>query len=326
MRSMAMALITAALLAPLSLAAAPALDLVATIALPAVKGRIDHFSVDLKSHRVFVAALGNDTVEIVDTEREKRETIPGLGEPQGVLYLPGPNRVFIANASSDRVDMVDATTLKVLKRVEGMPDADNIRYDESSRKVVVGYGRGALRFIDPDTGESAGEIGLPGHPESFQLEHAGPRAFVNVPTAHAVVVVDREKRATLASWSTGAALANFPMALDEASHRLFVGTRVPAALVVFDTESGKIVAKLSIGADTDDVFFDAERKRIYVICGAGLVDVVRQEGPDRYVVAESVRTAARARTGLFVPEESRLYVAAPANAAMPARLLVFRVQ
>jgi hypothetical protein len=115
------------------------------------------------------------------------------------------------------------------------------------------------------------------------------------------------------------------MALDEKGRRLFVGARSPATLLVYDIDSGKVVARLSIGKDTDDLFFDAERKRLYVICGEGKVDVIRQETPDRYVVEGSIDTAPGARTGLFVPEERTLYVAAPASRASPARVLVYRV-
>jgi DNA-binding beta-propeller fold protein YncE len=320
------ALFAASLIAATSVRAASALELEATIPLAGVKGRIDHLSVDVKGHRLFVAALGNDTVEVLDTQRNQRGSIPGLGEPQGVLYLAGSNRLFIANGQADRVDVVDAGTLSVLKHVEDMPDADNVRYDAIARTVVVGYGRGALRFIDPATSESAGEVRLPGHPESFQLEQNGARAFVNVPSAHAVVVVDRWKRSVIAQWPTSRAFANFPMALDEAGHRLFVGARVPAVLLVYDTESGKVTTRVDIGGDTDDLFYDAGRKRIYVVCGEGRVDVLRQESPDQYVIESSTQTAPRARTGLFVPEESRLYVAAPATGSSSARVLVYRVR
>jgi hypothetical protein len=96
-------------------------------------------------------------------------------------------------------------------------------------------------------------------------------------------------------------------------------------LLVYDIDSGKIVARLSIGKDTDDVFFDSERKRLYVICGEGRIDVIRQETADRYALEGSMETAPRARTGLFVPEERTLYVAAPASGASPARILVYRV-
>jgi len=320
------ALLACGLLAAPAIEAAPALELVSTIPLAGVKGRIDHMSADVKGHRLFVAALGNDTVEIIDTQSGQRRTLAGLGEPQGVLYLPESGRVFIANGSADRVDIVDAGTLTVLHRIQDLPDADNVRYDDRARKVVVGYGRGALRLLDPRTGEPAGEIALPGHPEAFQIEARGKRAFVNVPSAHGVVVVDLEARTTLATWGTAPASANFPMALDESGQRLFVGMRMPASLLVYDTQTGKIAAEVPIGSDADDVFYDPRHKRIYAICGEGRIDVIRQDGPDRYVAEGSIKTAARARTGLFVPDEERLYVAAPADGPSPARLLVYRVR
>ena len=326
-RSLVAALVFIGVLSsPLPLWAQSAMNLVSTIPLPGVKGRIDHLSVDTKGHRLFIAALGNDTVEVVDTQGATRESLRGFGEPQGVLYLPASNRLFVANGSADRVDILDGVSFKPIQRVEGLADADNVRFDAAAKKVVVGHGRGALRFIDAETGADSGDIALPGHPESFHLEPQGPRVFVNVPTAHSVVVVDREKRTEVARWSTGATLANYPMALDAAGRRLFVGMRMPATLLVMDTDSGKVTARLSVGGDTDDIFYDAERKRLYVVCGEGKVDVVREEGANRFVVQESIATAPGARTGLFVPEDNRLYVAAPARGSDPARILVFQLR
>ena len=319
-------LLAIALLAPMCAQAAAALELEATIPLTGVKGRIDHLSVDVSGHRLFVAALGNDTVEVLDTQGNHRQSIRGFGEPQGVLYVPGSNRLFVANGRANRVDVLDAGSLAVSRRLEEMPDADNVRYDPVARKILVGYGSGALRFLDPATGEPGGDIRLPGHPESFQLESRGTRAFVNVPEAHAVVVVDRQKGSVIGQWRLSNASANFPMALDEAGHRLFVGARSPAMLLVYDTESGKPAARIEIGADADDIFYDARRKRIYVVCGEGRVDVVRQDDADHYELESSTKSAPRARTGLFVPEEDRLYVAAPAVGASAARVLVYRVR
>jgi YVTN family beta-propeller protein len=319
--AIAMVNIAGALAAP-----PPPLELVSTIPMAGVKGRIDHFSASPRDHRIFVAALGNDTVEVLDTQRGQHATIPGLSEPQGVLYLADSSRLFIANGGADRVDILDANSLAVLKRIEGLSDADNVRYESASRKVYVGHGKGALRILDAVSGESAGDIALPGHPESFQLEHDGNRVFVNVPSARSVVVVDRAKREVLARWDTADVSGNFPMALDERGRRLFVGARSPAVMLVYDIDKGKVVARVSIGGDTDDLFFDEERKRIYAICGEGKVDVIRQETPDRYVLEGSIDTAPRARTGLFVPEEGRLYVAAPAWSVSPARVLVYRVR
>src|ERR1043166_4093030 len=91
--------------------------------------------------------------------------------------------------------------------------------------IDVGYGSGALGIIDVGSGLKSGSIPLAGHPESFQLEQDGPRIFVNVPAANQIAIVDRIKKQVVSTWLLDGAHANFPMALDEANHRLFVGCR-----------------------------------------------------------------------------------------------------
>jgi DNA-binding beta-propeller fold protein YncE len=301
-------------------------QLTSDIAMPGVKGRIDHFGVDAKRHRLYVAALGNDTVEVLDLGARKRaRSLDGFGEPQGIVHVPETGRVFVANGSKNRVDILDAESLVLLGHVNGLEDADNLRYDAQARKVYVGYGSGALRVLDAMTGASAGDIALPGHPESFQLEKRGARIFVNVPTAGRISVVDRAKQTVVADWAVPAA-ANFPMALDEAGRRLFVAARAPALLLVYDIDSGRVVAKLPIGGDSDDLFYDGPRKRVYIVCGEGRVDVLRQDDPDHYAREGTVNTAPRARTGLLVPEDDALYVAAPASGASPARVLAYKLR
>src|SRR5262247_4532618 len=254
------------------------LRLVQTIPLPNVEGRIDHMAVDLKDQRLFVAALGNNTVEVLDLRAGKRiRSITGLHEPQGVGFIPEFNKIYVANAKSGACDVFDASSFEVIKSVKFSDDADNIRYDAAARRVYVGYGSGGLGIIDAATGDKLGEIKLESHPESFQLERSGPRIFINIPTSQKIVVVDREKRATNTSWPTSVATANFPMALDETHHRLFVGFRKPAKLSVFDTESGKVVAELPSPDDADDIFDDSSRQRIYVSGGDGSIGIFQQK-------------------------------------------------
>jgi len=100
--------------------------------------------------------------------------------------------------------------------------------------------------IDPEKAAKVAEINLDAHPESFQLEKSGNRIFVNVPGANEIEVVDRKKRQVLAKWPVTDAKSNFPMALDEAHHRLFVGCRKPAKVLAFDTETGKVVAQTGL--------------------------------------------------------------------------------
>ena len=321
------AFLTLAMVAPLTQGAGDdgSLALVATVPMPNVKGRIDHFAVDVKGRRLFVAALGNDTVEVIDTAGSRHErSIAGFREPQGLLFLPQAQVLYVANAGGG-VDILNGRTLAPVRRLEGLDDADNLRSDASAGTAIVGYGKGGLRLLDAQSGQSRGDIRLAGHPESFQLERGSARVFVNVPTARQIAVADRAKGQVIATWPV-AALSNYPMALDEEGRRLFVGARAPAILLVHDIDSGKEVARIQIGGDTDDIFYDAERKRVYVICGEGRVDVIREEGRDRYVRESSVKTAPRARTGLWVPEERRLYVAAPATGSDPARILVYQAR
>ena len=305
----------------------PPLALVATIPLPGVKGRIDHLDVDVKGHRLFIAALGNNTVEVLDVGANRHvKSLPGFGEPQGLAYVPESNRLYVANGSAGRVDVLDGESLAPLGHIDKLDDADNVRYDSAQRAVVIGFGKGALRIIRANSAESVADIPLSGHPEAFQLERAGSRAFVNVPSAQQVAVVDRAKRELLATWEVQEARENFPMALDERGRRLFVGTRSPSALLVFDTDSGRVIAKLSIGGDADDIFFDPDRSRVYVICGEGRIDIVRTESRDHYPREGPIVTAPRARTGLFVPQDGKLYVAAPAIGASAARVLVYQTR
>jgi hypothetical protein len=133
------------------------------------------------------------------------------------------------------VRVFDGATLGLLKTISGLDDADNMRFDAKAGLIYVGYGSGALAVIDPTKAATAGNIKLAGHPESFQLEKNGSRIFVNVPDAQHIAVVDRGLNVLEATWPMTDFKANFPMALDEAGHRLFVGCRNPARLVVFDT-------------------------------------------------------------------------------------------
>ncbi len=303
------------------------LQQVQTIPLANVEGRIDHFSVDIQGKRLFVSALGNNTLEVIDLQAGKRATsISGPKEPQGVLYVPGLNKIFVTNAGDGTCRIFDTGSYRPIDTLRFSSDADNVRYDPARKQVYVGYGEGALAIIDAATNKLLGEIPLRGHPESFQLETSGPRIFVNVPTAGHIAVVDREKRAIVATWPIEEARANFSMALDEPDHRLFVVSRRPARLLVLDARSGKVLVRLPSVGDADDVFYDAAHKRIYISGGEGFLEVFKQDDSDHYRRIERIGTAFGARTSLFVPELNRLYLAVPHRGSQGAEVRVYEVQ
>src|SRR6266513_636361 len=298
-----------------------------TISLPGVEGRIDHMALDASGERLFVCAFGNNTVEVLDLRKGERiHSITGLGAPQGIAYIPELNRIFVANDKGGICKIYDGKSFQAVGELDFKDDADNVRYDDATKKLYVGFGSGGIAVVNAPDVKQIGSIKLSAHPEAFELEKTGKRIFVTVPNSRHVAVIDRDKNEVVATWKTDLAFANFPMALDEANHRLFVVCRLPSKLVVLNTESGDVVAKIDISGDPDDVFYDRKRHRIYAICGAGKIDIIEQTDANNYKGLTKIDTAEGARTGLFVPERDTLFVAVPHRGWQQAEIRAYRVE
>ena len=309
----------------------PFLRLVQTVPLSGVKGRLDHLAADPTHQQLFVAAVDNNTLEVVDLAAGKRiRSVPGFAEPQGVLYLPEQDLLAVTNGGSGLLQFLDRGSCKQVDSFKFTEDADNIRYDAAAGQILVGHGGGALACLDAKRHGWLQDSSLAGHPESFQAESRGKRIFVNVPNCsespHVKVLLRREVGPMLVDeWYLGDARQNYPMALDEANCRLFVGCREPAVLLVLDTASGKIVDRANIDGDADDIFYDEATRRLYIACGAGMLDVVQQRDADYYKVVERLPTAIGARTCLLVPQTRRLYLAVPQHEGRQAEVRVYGV-
>jgi hypothetical protein len=225
-----------------------------------------------------------------------------------VGYAERADTILVANAGDGSVRLFNASDFSPAGLIALGNDADNVRIDPRNGLAVVGYGNGGLALIDPAMRRKIGEIRLPAHPEGFQIDPATGRAYVNLPDAHRIAVVDLDRRRVVESWSTRDLRANFPLALDPSQPLVASAFRSPAVLLLLDRATGAERQKLPACGDADDVFFDARRARIYIGCGAGEVDVLerRTAGWQRL---EPVRTVNGARTALFVPELDRLFVA-----------------
>jgi DNA-binding beta-propeller fold protein YncE len=301
------------------------LELVQTIPMEGCQGKIDHLAADVGGKRLFVATTGNNAVQVIDLAQGKVvHRIEGLQEPQGIAYLPDLKRIAIANGEDGSCRIFDGQTYKLLKSLDFKKDGDNVRYEPETKRLYVAHEAGGLGIVDAEKMEIVGDIPLDGHPEAFQLEKGGKRIFVNIPDAKEIVVVDREKKAVLAKWPLEKLEANFPMALDESTHRLFVGCRKPSKMLVLDTESGKEVAQLTISRDTDDLFFDPPNKRIYLSAGEGFLDTIDQKDADHYKRIWAQSTASGARTSLFIGDLGLLCVAVPGKDSQKAEIRVYK--
>ncbi len=308
--------------------------LVFTEAIPLenAKGRFDHFA--LGRGVLFVSALGSNAVEAINISgRVLDHAITDVPDPQGVAFSPETNKLFVASGRG-KVYVYDGKSYDPITTVDFEGGADNLRYDTASKRVYVGCGddeqTGAIAMIDATTNRRLDEeYKLGGEPESFQLEKSGPNIYVNVPDLKEIVVVNRATK-QITRWPLKGVASNFPMALDEADHRLFVGVHVPPRLAVFDTNSGRMVAVLPGVQDSDDLYFDAERKRVYMPGGEGFIDVFQMIDPDHYRLLANIPTAIGAKTAGYYGKQGkgfdRFYLAVPARGGQPAEIRIYTVQ
>ncbi len=302
------------------------------IPLENAKGRFDHFA--MGGGRLFVAALGSNAVEAINIGgRILDHTITGVPDPQGIAFSPETNKIFVASGQG-KVYVYDGKSYDQIATVDFPGGADNMRYDAAAKRVYVGCGddqkTGAIAMIDATTNQRLDQdYQLGGEPESFQLEKSGPNIYVNVPDSKEIVVVNRATR-QVTHWPLKGVASNFPMALDEADHRLFVGVHVPPRLAVIDTNSGRLVAALPSVQDSDDLYFDADRKRVYMPGGEGFIYAFQMTDPDHYQLLAKIPTAIGAKTAGYYGKQGkgfdRFYLAVPARGSDSAEVRIYTVQ
>jgi WD40 repeat protein len=315
-------------------AAAP-FKLLQKIPMPNVKGRLDHFGVDLKGQRLFVAALGDDqnTVEVIDLKSGKWiSSIPGQSKPQGIFYSTDFKKLFVANGTDGTCKIFAGDTFKLIESLPLGTDADHVGYDPATKYLYVGFGdakSGGLAIIDTRTNKHVADIKTDARSGGIKIEKSKPQTFVTLTGATNIGVVDLKKREQVSAWPTGVA-GNVALALDETHHRLFDGVREPATLIVLDTESGKEISRLEGVAGIDDLWYDSARNRVYASGGrgfdVGFVYAYQEKDADHYELIGKVPTAPGAGTSFWSAELNRLFVGAPANDKEGAAILVFEPQ
>lgn len=294
------------------------------IPLPGVKGRIDHMDVNLKDQVVYIAALGNNTLEVVSlAEGKVLHSIAGLDEPQGVCYIPQTKEIFVANGGSGDCYFYNAADYKKIATIHLSSDADDVRYDSTSQKIYVAYGSGGIAIIDAGNHHEVGNINLPSHPEGFQVDKRNGLLYINLPNTGVIGVADIGKLKLVSEWNKNYRQGNFPMALDSGGNKLFIGYRHPATLVVMDTKTGKRVAEEKLTNDTDDLFYDAANNRVYASCGGGYLNIFQLQGTGHYQQIANIPTRSGARTSLLIPPLHLFVVCEPAHSKQ-AEIVIYR--
>jgi DNA-binding beta-propeller fold protein YncE len=312
----------------------PPLKLIQTIKLPAeIKGRFDHFAVDLAGNRLFATPEDNHAVLVFDLKSGKLlDTIKGIGKPHAILYREDLKQIYVTDGDAGDLKIFDSETYTLKSTVKLLEDADSIGYDPATKYLYIDNGGGdvhetysMISVVDTTSGQKVADMKVDGETlEAMALEISSSKMYVNNKAKNRVDVIDREKRELVASWPIAKGKTNVAMALDEANHRLFVACR-SGNLIVFDTATGKELASLPIAQGVDDLVFDKDSKRIYAAAD-GFVDVYQEESPDSYKLLAKVPSGPVGRTARLVPELKRYFVAVPQHGATPSEVLVYEVQ
>jgi DNA-binding beta-propeller fold protein YncE len=312
------------------------LKLVATTPMPGFTGDFDHFGLDLKGNRLFLAAEDQRTVEVFDLRTGKRiHSIEGFGHPLTMAYLPESDRLIVTNGDTDDVSLVDGKEYKIISTLKLGKGVDHSALNPINRYFYVENGATAdgkshsLAIIDTKSFKIVGEIpGLSGDSnEGMVIDRAGKKLYVNMTGSDEVGVIDLDTRQIIAKWQLPDVHVAHAIALDEPNHRLFTATRKPPQFVVFNMDTGKVVASLPCVGVNSDMSLDVKRKRIY-ITGSDTATVIDQRDADHYEQIAEVPTAYRAKSSIFVPQLNRLYVADSGKGKPDAKLAlqIFEVQ
>jgi DNA-binding beta-propeller fold protein YncE len=302
------------------------LQLERVIEMPGVKGRIDHMAVNVKDKMLYMAALGNNTVEVIDLQKGAVvHSITGIEEPQGIAYLPEQNEIAVASGGNGDCLFYNAADYSLIATLHLNGDADNVRYDSVTRKIYVGYGNGAIAVIDAATHKQIGDVPLPAHPESFQLDKKHNILLVNVPHANSICLIDLNELKVIKTWKIDTLRDNFPMALDTAQNRVFIGYRKPAVAVAYDVVTAKEIGRNKIVDDTDDVFYYEAKKQLMISGGGGFINILK-DSANTFKPIASIFTRSGARTSLLIRPLKTYVVAERADMGKHAAVAVYSIR
>lgn len=306
------------------------LTLSKTISLAGVVGGFDHFAIDLSGDILFAAAKDNHTVEAVNLKTGKIvQTITGLAKPHGLAWISETNRLYIADGKLAQLKVYTGASLQPSGTLKLSDDADDMVYDKQNGMLYVGHGGSdtanpaRVAVVDTKDFTLAANVHVAAHPEALDLDPQGHRVFANIADAAQVAVIDTKTNAVEHTWKLKYASDNTPMAYDEEQNILFIACRKPAVLLTLDADSGEELGRLPTTGGADDLFYDAQLHRVYVIGGAGAVSVYSIDTQKHLLALGTVPTQRGAKTGLFVPSQNLLYVGIPGSSGKSAQIQIY---
>jgi hypothetical protein len=323
--------ILASLSTPAAHAQSPApLTLAKIIPLPGVSGKFDHFAIDLAAQRLFAAATGNHSVEVIDLKTNKvQQSIAGLGKPHGLAWVEATGSLYVADGSLAELRVYTGTPLALAGKIKLSDDADDMVYDEANKILYVGHGTGdaanpaRIAVVDTAHFTLAANLSVATHPEALEIDSASHRVFANIADSKEVAVIATDTKTIATQWKLTKAADNVPLAFDAEHQVLLVACRTPGTLIALDAASGRELATVPSAAGADDLFYDSDLRRAYLISGAGEVDSYQVDAAKSLHPLAVLNTVPGAKTALYVPAQKLLYVGIPGAAGHDAEIRAY---
>ncbi len=306
------------------------LAFIRAIPLPGVASKFDHLAMDAAGNRLFIAATGNHSVEVIDLKTDKvLQDIDGLGKPHGLAWVAVTGTLYVADGSLGELRAYRGTPFKPAGTIKLSDDADDMVYDDASHLLFVGHGGGdaanpaKIAVVDTEHFGLVANLPVATHPEALDIDPQTRQVFANIADSNEVAVIAAGARAIAAHWKLTRAADNVPLAFDAEHQLLYVACRTPGTLVALDAATGREVASVPSAGGADDLFYDPMLRRVYLISGAGEVDSYQVDETKTLRPLGVLHTAAGAKTALFVPAQSLLYVGVPGAGEKPAEIRVY---
>ena len=258
------------------------------------EGGWDYLNLDSSSRRLYISRATH--VIVIDADSGKPVgDIPDTPGVHGIALAPELGRGFVSNGREGTVTIFDIQTLKLITKVKVGDNPDAILYDPATKRVFTFNGKSHdSTALDAAKGTVLGTIKLEGKPE-FAASDGKGEIFVNIEDKSQLDAIDPAKLEVKSRWPLAPCEEPSGLSIDREHRRLFAGCDNKMMAVV-DADSGKVLATPAIGDGVDATAFDPGTGLAFASCGEGVLTVVREESPNKFSVAENVKTQDGART------------------------------
>ena len=258
------------------------------------EGGWDYLNLDSAARRLYIARATR--VMVIDTDSgalvgEITDT-PGV---HGIALATELGKGFVSNGGESTISVFDPKTLKTTSKVKVGDHPDAILYDPATKRVFTFNARSHdATAVDAINGEVIGTIPLAGKPE-FAVSDGKGTIYVNLEDRNQLFAIDPGKLSVRSRWPLAGCDEPTGLAMDRKNRRLFSGCSNKVMNVV-NADTGDVLAVLPIGEGVDATAFDEETGLAFASCGEGVLTVVLEESPDKFMVVENVVTQRGART------------------------------